>query len=264
MITHHDPVLHMTLENAALQQMAAHFGLLEPLFDAMPDVVFFVKDHQARYVLVNSTLAARCGFRDKRALIGKTAEQIFPARFGRIYTEQDKAIVRQDSRLVNQLELHLYMGRQPGWCITSKIPLHDRQGRVLGIVGISRDLRAAEKTHPVYQRLAIAVKYIQDNYALPIKLAQLAALIGMSVAQIERYFHKIFHITPRQMLLKARVDAASGMLFGNSSITAIAARCGYNDHSAFTRQFKATVGITPSQYRVMLRLRHHTLSRCDS
>jgi AraC-like DNA-binding protein len=247
------PVLHAATGGTTLQQMVAHFGLLEPLFDAMPDVVFFVKDHLARYVLVNTTLAARCGSRDKRALLGKTAEQVFPARFGRVYTEQDKAIVRHNSRLVDQLELHLYLGQQPGWCLTSKFPLRDPRGRVLGIVGISRDLRAAEKTHPIYQRLAIAAKYIQDNHAQPLKLAQLVTLIEMSASQIERYFHKIFHLTPRQMLLKTRLDAAADMLTSAASISDIATRCGYHDHSAFTRQFKATVGLTPSQYRAMLR-----------
>ncbi|MBN3853499.1 MULTISPECIES: helix-turn-helix transcriptional regulator [unclassified Paraburkholderia] len=235
-----------------LAQMVAHFSLLEPLFDAMPDVVFFVKDHEARYVIVNATLAARCGYKDRRALLGKTAAEAFPSRFGRIYTEQDEAVVRDNSRLIDQLELHLYPGRQPGWCLTSKVPLQDAQGRVLGVAGISRDLRAAEGTHPAYQRVAIAAKYIQDNYAQPLKLSNLAALIDMSVAQVERYFHKVFHLTPRQMLLKTRLDAASELLASDSSITDIATRCGYNDHSAFTRQFKATVGITPSQYRALL------------
>lgn len=239
-------------ENTTFAQMVAHYALLEPLFDAMPDVVFFVKDHDARYVIANTTLAARCGFKDKRALLGKTAEQVFPSRFGQIYTAQDQAVVRLDSSLVDQLELHLYPGRQPGWCLTSKVPLHDAQKRVLGVAGISRDLQAAEGTHPAYKRLAIAAKYIQDNYAQPLKLTDLATLIDMSVAQIERYFHKIFHLTPRQMLLKVRLDAASVLLASDSSITDIATQCGYTDHSAFTRQFKATVGMTPSQYRALL------------
>jgi len=245
-------VLPAALENTTLPQMVAHFALLEPLFDAMPDVVFFVKDHDARYVIANVTLAARCGFKDKRSLLGKTAAQVFPTRFGSSYTAQDEAVVRLNSRFIDQLELHLYPGRQPGWCLTSKVPLHDAHGRVLGVAGISRDLQAAEGTHPAYQRLAIAAKYIQDNYAQPLKLSHLATLINMSVAQIERYFHKIFHLTPRQMLLKTRLDAASELLASELSITDIATRCGYNDHSAFTRQFKATVGLTPSQYRALL------------
>ncbi|MCX5538288.1 AraC family transcriptional regulator [Paraburkholderia sp. CNPSo 3076] len=245
-------VLPAALEIATFAQMVAHFTMLEPLFDAMPDVVFFVKDHEARYVIANTTLAARCGFKEKRALLGKTAEQVFPSRFGHSYTAQDQAVVRLDSSLIDQLELHLYPGRQPGWCLTSKVPLHDARGRVLGVAGISRDLQAAEGTHPAYQRLAVAAKYIQDNYAQPLKLAHLAKLINMSVAQIERYFHKIFHLTPRQMLLKTRLDAASVLLASDLSITDIATQCGYNDHSAFTRQFKATVGVTPSQYRALL------------
>jgi len=247
------PESALIAHGATLSGMVAHFALLEPVFDAMPDVVFFVKDTEARYVLANRTLAARCGFKDKRALLGKTAEQVFPVRFGRIYTAQDKAVVAHDSKLIDQLELHLYPGRQPGWCLTCKLPLHDGQGKVLGVAGISRDLQAAEGRHPAYHRLAAAAKHIQDNYSQPLKLSQLAGLANMSVAQIERYFHKIFHLTPRQMLLKTRLDAASRLLEGDSSITDIAARCGYNDHSAFTRQFKATVGVTPSQYRALLR-----------
>ncbi|TAL56367.1 AraC family transcriptional regulator [Pandoraea sp.] len=240
------------IESTTLPQMVAHFSLLEPVFDAMPDVVFFVKDTEARYVLANRTLAARCGFKDKAALLGKTAEQVFPARFGCIYTAQDKAVIAQGSRLIDQLELHLYPGRQPGWCLTCKLPLHDPSGKVLGVAGISRDLQAPEGSHPAYHRLATVAKYIQDNYAQPLHLAHLAKLANMSVAQIERYFHKIFHLTPRQVLLKTRLDAASSLLAGQTSITDIAALCGYNDHSAFTRQFKATVGLTPSQYRALL------------
>ena len=244
--------LPAAIELHSLRQMVAHFSLLEPLFDAMPDVVFFVKDHEARYLIANTTLAARCGLKDKRSLLGKTAEQVFPARFGQVYTAQDANVVRSRSRLIDQLELHLYPGRQPGWCLTSKVPLRDPKGRVLGVAGISRDLRAAEGTHPAYRRLAVAAKYIQDNYAQPIKLSYLASLIDMSIAQVERYFDKIFHLTPRQMLLKTRLDAASELLASELSITDIATRCGYNDHSAFTRQFKATVGFTPTQYRALL------------
>lgn len=239
-------------DKALLDGMVAHFALLEPVFDAMPDVVFFVKDTEARYVLANRTLASRCGFRNKLDLLGKTAEQVFPARFGRIYTAQDKAVVAQGGKLIDQLELHLYPGREPGWCLTCKLPLRDAQGRILGVAGISRDLQAAEGRHPAYQRLATVARHIQDNYSQPLELARLAGLANMSIAQIERYFRKIFHLTPRQLLLKTRLDAASTLLAGDTSITDVATRCGYNDHSAFTRQFKATVGLTPSQYRALI------------
>jgi AraC-like DNA-binding protein len=177
---------------------------------------------------------------------------VFPRRFGRIYTAQDKAIINVGNQMIDQLELHLYPGRQPGWCLTCKQPLRDPAGKVVGLAGISRDLKADESSHPAYSRLAAVVQSIQENYVQPLNLKQLAAMADMSVAQLERYFHKVFHLTPRQVLLKTRLDAATALLVSHDKVTDVAALCGYTDHSAFTRQFKATVGVTPTEYRMLL------------
>jgi AraC-like DNA-binding protein len=252
--------LHAKLQAPAsastLDAMLQHFRLLEPVFDAMPDIVFFVKDAQARYALVNRALASRCGLKDKLGLLGKTAEEVFPQRFGRIYTAQDQSIIAQDNPMIDQLELHLYPARQPGWCMTSKQPLHDADGIVVGLAGISRDLQADEGTHPAYSRLAAVVQHIQSNFVQPLNMPHLASMANMSIAQLERYFHKVFHLTPRQVLLKTRLDAATALLVSHDKVTDVAALCGYTDHSAFTRQFKATVGLTPTEYRALLRSHH--------
>ncbi len=238
---------------SSLREMLAHFMLLEPVFDAMPDIVFFVKDREARYAMVNRTLARRCGYKDdKTRLLGRTAEDVFPRRFGRIYTAQDQAVIAQGNQLIDQLELHLYPGREPGWCMTCKQPLLDAAGSIVGLAGISRDLQAAESTHPAYSRLAAVVQHIQENYVQPLNMRELAHMANMSIAQLERYFHKVFHLTPRQVLLKTRLDAATALLLTHDKVTDVAALCGYTDHSAFTRQFKATVGITPTEYRAVL------------
>jgi len=50
----------------------------ERLFDALPDVVFFIKDRAGRYARVNQTLANRCAGGDKRKLIGKRPSEVFP------------------------------------------------------------------------------------------------------------------------------------------------------------------------------------------
>jgi hypothetical protein len=58
----------------------------ELLFDQIPTVVFFVKDRDGRYVLVNETLRVRCGVAHKRDLIGRTAEEVFRSPLGARYT----------------------------------------------------------------------------------------------------------------------------------------------------------------------------------
>ena len=233
--------------------LAANPLFAEPLFDALPDVVFFVKDSDCRYVAVNDTLVRRCGLNTKSSLIGRTAEQAFGEPFGALWLEQDRTVMASGADFSGQLELHLYPDRDPGWCLTTKLALRNGSNEVVGLCGISRDLAMPDKQNSAYRRIAAVTRTIAQHYAEALAMPELAQQAGMSVAQLERYFLRIFHITPRQLIIKTRLEAASRMLAGPHSIAQIAQDCGYGDHSAFTRQFKATVGMTPGQYRQLKR-----------
>ncbi len=56
----------------------AELVMIEQLFDHVPEIVFFVKDHYGRYVSVNHSLVERCGLREKRELLGRHVRDIFP------------------------------------------------------------------------------------------------------------------------------------------------------------------------------------------
>jgi len=242
-----------TNARAALGASIADVFFTEPLFDALPDVVFFVKDLEGRYVVVNQTLARRCGVKDKAALLGRTALEAFAQPFGSRFLAQDRTVLDGLAEIEDQLELHLYPNRDPGWCLTQKRPLRNKAGRIVGLCGVSRDLAMADHKNPAYHKVAEAVRVIHEQFDGPLALPELARTANMSVAQIERYFLRIFHLTPRQFIIKTRIDAASRMLAGEASVADIAQACGYADHSAFTRQFRATTGVTPSEYRQLLR-----------
>jgi len=220
------------------------------LFDQTPDIVFFVKDRQARYLVVNETLVERCGLRRKSQMLGRTAAQVFPPPLGESYAEQDRAVLATGTAIRQRLELHLYPGRGRGWCLTHKIPLFGRDGSIVGLAGISKDLQRPDEAQEDYRRVAWAVEQLQSRYAEPVRIELLARDAGLSVDSFERLVRRIFHLTPRQLLTKARLDAASTLLLeGGQSVADIAHACGYTDQSAFTRQFKATVGMTPREYR---------------
>lgn len=232
-----------------LQSLLGSLQQLEALFDAMPDLVFFIKDRQARYALVNQTLAQRLGVKHKSSLLGLTAEQVFPGNLGPSYTAQDLRVLEDGYQLSNQLELHLYHNKQALWCLTHKLALRNPAGEIIGVAGISRDLQLPQSTHPAYPRLAAVDAYIRQHFARSISLHELTKLAGLSVAQLERHCKRIFQLTPRQMIHKTRLEHASRLLLQNLPITEIALACGYSDHSAFTRQFRALTGLTPSQFR---------------
>lgn len=236
----------------SLHSVLNSLALIAPLLNAIPNVVFFIKDAQARYLLANLTLAKRCGFKTVTPLLGKTSADVFPTQLGSGYTEQDLRVLHQGVQIQDQLEMHLYCGRETGWCLTQKLALYDQQGKIIGMAGISHDLQEAKANHPAYQRLAALDVYIRQHYGRPIAMEELRALTGLSVAQIERYCKRIFHLTPRQMIHKVRLEKATELLAGDMPITEIALQCGYTDHSAFSRQFKAMTGATPRDFRATL------------
>ena len=222
---------------------------LQRLFDALPDVVFFVKDGAGRYTHANVTLIRRLGFKHRGEIIGLTTNAVFPANLGTSYAMQDRRVLAGET-IEHQLEVHLFPNRAPGWCLTCKHPLI-RDGKIRGLVGISRDLGQPDSRHPTYDRLRRVLAYLQDHYAEPVRVGSLAELAGLSVAQLERHFHRVLQLTPQQWLSKVRIEAAMRMLRGDQSIAAVGLTCGFTDQSAFTRQFKATTGMTPRAYRAM-------------
>lgn len=224
---------------------------LQDIFDAIPDVVFFIKDKDCRYTHVNNTLVKRLGMRDRGDLVGKTALQVFPERLGSSYVNQDKCVL--DGEMIeNQLELHLYANRCAGWCLTIKRPLNGGKG-IGGLIGISRDLGRPDNGHSSFTRLQRALAHMQANYGLPLRVQSLAEIAGVSVAQLERLFKRVFQLSPQQLLTKLRIEEAMRLLQGDMNIAEIGQTCGFSDQSAFSRQFKSTVGITPRDYRAMMR-----------
>jgi hypothetical protein len=97
-------------------------------------------------------------------LLGKTSAEVFPAQLGPGYTEQDRRVLKEGLVLEDQLELHLYGSREPGWCLTHKRPLYNQAGEIIGLVGISVDLQSAADTHPAYQRLAAVDEHIRGIF----------------------------------------------------------------------------------------------------
>jgi len=225
-------------------------GAIEKIFDALNDIAFFVKDTEGRYLSVNRTMVRRCGARYKHDVLGKTALDLFPRALAETYLAQDRKVVESGEPIDKHLELHIYPGRSRGWCITKKMALHDKEGRVTGLIGTSRDLGLPDELYPAYRQIAQITQYIRENFQQNICLKDLAAEAGLSLSRVERLFQKVFHHSPRQLLLQCRLAAARDIIERNPAtrIAEVAHECGYTDHSAFSRQFKSYVGMSPTQY----------------
>jgi PAS domain S-box-containing protein len=227
----------------------------EALFDCLGDLVFFIKNIRAEYVVVNQTLVERCGRRSKNEVLGRRVDEIMPAPLGPSYRAQDERVLKSGSEIRNQLELHFYPSGARGWCVTNKLPLRDRAGRVTGLVGISKDVQAANERSEDYALIAKVVQHLQANFGEPLRVPELAARAGLSAYQFEQRVRKIFQLTAGQLIQKVRMEHAVRRLRETEdAIAVIALDCGYADQSAFTRQFRQAAGLSPSEYRRTFRL----------
>ncbi|WCE03184.1 AraC family transcriptional regulator [Pseudoxanthomonas sp. JBR18] len=222
---------------------------MQTLFDALPDVVFFIKDREGRYTHCNLTLVRRLGRKQRSEVIGNSPLDVFPLPLGGSYLMQDRRVLCGEV-IDNQLEVHLYPNRLPGWCLTFKRPVCE-DNDVIGVVGVSRDLGQPDNRHSAFERLNTVMEFMQKRFGENLRVQTLADLAGLSVAQLERHFRRVFQVTPQQLLTKLRIEAAMRLLHGEDSIASIGQQCGFADQSAFARQFKATVGMTPRDYRTL-------------
>ena len=99
--------------------------ILSALFDAAPDVAFFVKDAEGRYVTVNDSLAKRHGLPSKSEAIGKKSREICQGELGQVPSNQDEELLRTGKPLLEHLEMQWSNRNEPVWCVTTKLPIPD-------------------------------------------------------------------------------------------------------------------------------------------
>lgn len=224
--------------------------VLVGLFDQVPDVAFFVKDSAGRYTAVNDSLIARHGLNAKDQALGKRPRDICPGEYGDVPSGQDAAVLRTGRPLLDHLEMHWYAPHEPGWCLTTKLPLRDAQGSIIGLIGISRDLRAPVDASQVPVQLAASLNHFEADPGKPTSASVLSRRAGMKPSRFARLLKRFFGLTPTQYITKVRVSTATRLLREtNSPVSDIAQACGFYDHSAFTRVYRKITGLTPTQMR---------------
>ena len=118
--------------------------LLRTLIDNLPDFIY-VKDAQCRFLVANLSVAQHMGAAPA-ALLGKNDFDFFPPDLARAYCEDELAVMRSGEPLINREEAGLDARGNRMTILTTKVPLRDEQGRVIGILGIGRDITARVKS----------------------------------------------------------------------------------------------------------------------
>jgi diguanylate cyclase (GGDEF)-like protein/PAS domain S-box-containing protein len=133
----------ITARKDAQEQIARERALLRTVIDALPDRIY-VKDRDGRFMLQNATNVSQHGASSADQLLGRTVFDILPESIAAAIDAEDKVVMRTGQPLLDRERATTVRNRdglaEKRWQLTTKVPLRDGSGNIIGLVGVNRDV----------------------------------------------------------------------------------------------------------------------------
>ena len=153
----------VTSQKQAEEALSQERYVLRALMDNIPDNIYF-KDIRGRFIRINKALANWFGLSSPEEAVGKTDFDFFTPEHARQAFEDEQHIIQTGEPLVGKEERETWPGERVTWVSTTKEPLRDQNGQIIGTFGISRDitklkqatLEIAERDERMQEELRVA------------------------------------------------------------------------------------------------------------
>ncbi|TLV04884.1 AraC family transcriptional regulator [Klebsiella indica] len=223
---------------------------LHELFDFIPNICFYLKDEQSKWRSCNRAALDVIHACQRAEIIGLNERDFFPRDVATAILADDRHVMRSGEHIINKMELIAGDRGRLFWATTTKMPACDEQGKVCGIMGITRVLEETCLVPDGYHQFSPAIHYVEEYFGETISIRKMARMCCLSESQFRKRFRLIFRASPQQFILRFRMKMAAKMLVENTQpIADIAQRCSFCDQSYFTRQFSLFFGVSPKRYR---------------
>ncbi len=157
--------------------------LLNILMETMPDAIYF-KDNLSRFIKVNRPHAERMGLKDPEEAVGKTDFDFYSEEFARQAYEDEQEIIRTRKPLINKVEKVIKKDGTVHWVSATKVPIVDKDGKVTGIVGISRDITELKRMEEALKSYSEQLEKLVEERTKALLETERLAAIGEVISMI--------------------------------------------------------------------------------
>jgi len=126
------------LKNAQ-ESMQKDRNLLRTIIDNLPDIIY-VKDLECKKIIANPADVRTCGFKNEEELLHKSDYDTFPKDIADAFYADDLFVLQSGLSILNREEFFIDTDQNKQWLLSSKIPVRNEQGAIIGLVGIGRDI----------------------------------------------------------------------------------------------------------------------------
>src|ERR1035437_4436833 len=136
----------ITERKRAEAELAYERDLLRTLLDNSTDHIYF-KDAQSRFIKSSQIQARQFGLTSADELVGKSDFDFFTEEHARLAFEAEQQIIRTGQPMIGKIEKESWQdGRRESWVLTTKMPVRNKAGEIVGTFGISKDITALKQT----------------------------------------------------------------------------------------------------------------------
>ncbi len=141
----------ITARKQAETQLASERNLLRTLVDNLPDSTY-IKDRDSRFMLCSRQTREVAGIEHAEQIIGKTDFDFYPPEIATRFFEEEQELMRSGNALLNvERCVEDPVRNEIVWDLTTKVPLRNAEGQIIGLVGISKNVTELKQSQQALQ-----------------------------------------------------------------------------------------------------------------
>jgi PAS domain S-box-containing protein len=147
--------------NRAEEEASYELYLMQTLLNNIPEYIYF-KDRERKFVRVSNQFCDlfKCNMED---IIGKKDEGLFPEEVAKETVKDDRHVIETGIPIINKVEGGESISGKEHWVLTTKLPWRDKEGNIIGLFGISKEITERKRTEEALRKSEERYRYLSES-----------------------------------------------------------------------------------------------------